>query len=119
MTTNIKISIRRDRIQFENLGFPDDGNSYTSQAASAWECAAIEYLESAGYMASVLAGHGKDTTKFRIWVESTATNEDGDTIEITPEQDEAARFLADEADSVGMAAAIHFAETEAEFANPD
>lgn len=116
---NGKIYMRRDRIQFEGLPFPNDGNSYCRQAAHAWECAAIGVIESAGYEADVNADLGNNHHKFQVWAEPTETNDDGDEIELSAAELTAAKLVAEKADEAGTAAAIKFAEEEAVNANPD
>lgn len=59
MNAKMTISLRRDRIQFE-----DGGN----RAWAEWVDAATRAIEADGYTADVEAGHGKDTTKFDIFV---------------------------------------------------
>ena len=119
---NGKIFLRRDRIQFETLDYPQDGNSYTNQAAHAWECAAIGVIEGAGYQADVDAGHGRDHTNFRLWVEPTDEIESDDgyePVELTVDELVRARKFAYLADEAGRAAAHKFAAEQAVHANPD
>ena len=116
---NGKVALRRDRIQFEGLDYPDDGNSYSRQAASAWECAAIEFIERAGYEADVDAGYGKDHTRCRKWVSATEKDEDGDRVDLTDAEEHAALQIAEAADSAGWEAAEKFAAETAKFADPD
>ena len=116
---HLKIRITRDQIQFEGLEFPDDGNSYTRQAASAWECAAIEFIERAGYQAGVDADYGKDHTKLRVYVESTEADDDGNDVEVTDEQEAAAIAVDNSADEAGWEAARKFAKEQAIHSDPD
>ena len=114
---NGTIFIRRDEIQFERLPYPDDGNSYTRQAAHAWECAATEHIERAGYRADVEATHGRDHCKYCVWVEPAQVGcED---VALTEAELAAALAVADEADSVGVWAAHDFAERDAAGADAD
>ncbi len=120
---NGKIYLRRNRIQFERLPFPNDGNYYSNQMAHAWESAAIRSIEKAGYEADVEAVPGKDHHKFLVWVEPTeekynAADEEYEIIGFAKGELTAAMLVGDRADAAGLEAARRFADGVPS-ANPD
>lgn len=64
-----KITIVRDRIQFEGCIDDSKTSRESAVAAGAWEAATESAIRGHGWEAEARAGHGKDTCRHDIFVE--------------------------------------------------
>lgn len=117
MTKTTKVTLVRNQIQFENCGLTEEAEGGNGQdcprhAAMLWDGAATRFIWDAGHEADVQVRYNMDHHAVGIYVESIETDEEGDLIELTSEEQASLEQLAERADEAGWDAVAEWVEAE-------
>ena len=117
MTKTTKVTLARNRIQFEDVGLTEaaeggNGQDCTRHAAALWDEAATRFLMDAGVEPGVQVRLGHDHHAFRIYVESLDQDENGDAIDLTDDERSVLIRLGEYADEAGWLAVQEWVDDE-------